>query len=79
MAIAKIPNGNCIKRSDTYSQVGLPVISNEAKIVSTKRFIWAIPPAIMAGSINIKNFFTPEIFRLILGTGSFFIAARGAI
>ena len=78
IAIAKIPIGNCIKRSDTYNQVGLPVTNNEAKMVSTNRFIWAIPPAMSAGRIKIKNFLTPGLLKLISGKGIFFIAARGA-
>ena len=57
--MANIPIGNCINLSETYSQVGLPVINNDAKIVSTNRFICAMPPATMAGRIRIKNFLTP--------------------
>ena len=47
-------------------------------MVSTKRFIWAIPPATSAGRIKIKNFFTPGLLKLISGKGIFFMAARGA-
>ena len=39
IAIAKIPIGNWINLSETYSQVGLPVTRSEAKIVSTNKFI----------------------------------------
>ena len=39
IAIAKIPIGNCINLSETYNQVGLPVSSSEAKIVSTNKLI----------------------------------------
>ena len=52
MAIAKIPIGNWINLSETYSQVGLPVTRSEAKIVSTNKFIWIMPPANIAGIIN---------------------------
>ena len=34
------PRGNWISLSDKYNQVGLPVIKNEANIVSTKTFNW---------------------------------------
>ena len=59
IAIAKIPKGSCIKRSETYSQLGLPVGNKDAKIVSTSIFIWLTPPAIMPGTIKNITFLTP--------------------
>ena len=78
MAIAKIPSGNWINLSETYNQVGLPVTRRDAKIVSIKRLIWATPPAIIAGNINIKTFFTPSLLIPILGIGNLSIWDKGA-
>ena len=62
IAIAKMPIGNCINLSETYNQVGLPVSSNEAKIVSINKLICITPPAKIAGNINLKNFLSPGFF-----------------
>ena len=78
IAIANIPKGNCINLSDIYSQVGLPVSSNEANIVSINKFICVTPPAKTAGTIHLKNLGISELLRFTLGTGSLSIAFKGA-
>ena len=78
IAIANIPSGNCINLSETYNQVGLPVIKSDAKIVSINKLIWATPPAISAGSIRTKTFFIPLLLKSIFGTGSLLIWDKGA-
>ena len=39
IAIANMPNGNCINLSETYNQLGLPVGNSDANIVSISIFI----------------------------------------
>ena len=77
--MAKIPIGNCISLSETYNQVGLPVSSNDAKIVSINKLICIMPPAKIAGKITIKNFLTPSFLKFNFGTGNLFMLFRGAI
>ena len=78
IAIANIPIGSWINLSEIYNQVGLPVSSKEAKIVSTKIFICIIPPAKIAGSITTRTFLTPGWEKFKRGIGILSIAARGA-
>ena len=52
------PSGNSTSRSDRYSQVWLPVASNDAKMVPTSRLSWATDDENRVGSISFATRFT---------------------